>query len=541
MGFRELKMGVKMGIGFGMMIGMVLIILGMTLTTYRTIGKDASRIKDEALPYALLADQMVLNITQVQEEFTDAAATGHDDGLKGAKEAADSFAKALATFKETAKRNNDDASLQKIADLEKSFEAYYGTGKQMAEAYVGGNKPEGDRLMEDFDKTTTLMTDKAGAFQKGHVKVANELSREMYLAMGSSRNIVILVGLVALLLGVGIAISATRSVTGPIHETIKIIQKLANGEFVQKTDANMNNEIGELGRAINQMVDNMRTLISGIIGNSRSLNAAADEMRQTAEQMATGAEQVATQAGLVATAGEEMAATSADIARNCSLAAGSSREAIEAATSGSQVVDRTVDNMGRIAQRVQETAATVAELGSRSDQIGTIIGTIEDIADQTNLLALNAAIEAARAGDQGRGFAVVADEVRALAERTARATREIGAMIKSIQTETGGAVSSMEEGVSEVERGTGEAARSGAALKEILDQVRTVTSQVDQIATAAEEQTATTGEISRNMMQINDVVQETAKGAGEAASAAHEVSRLASELQQMVSRFKIAG
>jgi len=121
--------------------------------------------------------------------------------------------------------------------------------------------------------------------------------------------------------------------------------------------------------------------------------------------------------------------------------------------------------MNSISERVRCSAQAVESLGSRSDQIGEIVGTIEDIADQTNLLALNAAIEAARAGDQGRGFAVVADEVRALAERTTRATREIGEMIKAIQQETRGAVIAMEEGVSEVAKGSEKAADSGRALE----------------------------------------------------------------------------
>ena len=161
----------------------------------------------------------------------------------------------------------------------------------------------------------------------------------------------------------------------------------------------------------------------------------------------------------------------------------------------------------------------------RSDQIGEIIGTIEDIADQTNLLALNAAIEAARAGEQGRGFAVVADEVRALAERTTRATREIGEMIKAIQKETKGAVAAMEQGVHQVETGTEEAARSGQALQDILAQVNDVAMQVNQIATAAEEQTATTSEISSNMLQITEVVQQTSHGAHESATAAAQLER----------------
>jgi methyl-accepting chemotaxis protein len=195
--------------------------------------------------------------------------------------------------------------------------------------------------------------------------------------------------------------------------------------------------------------------------------------------------------------------------------------------------------MGQIAEKVKETARTVESLGARSDQIGAIIGTIEDIADQTNLLALNAAIEAARAGEQGRGFAVVADEVRALAERTTRATKEIGEMIKAIQKETRGAVHAMEQGVLQVESGTREAERSGAALIDILDQVNAVAMQVNQIATAAEEQTATTGEISTNMQQITEVVQQTSHGAHESAVAAAQLSGNAEELQRLVRQFKL--
>jgi methyl-accepting chemotaxis protein len=234
-----------------------------------------------------------------------------------------------------------------------------------------------------------------------------------------------------------------------------------------------------------------------------------------------------------------MSATSGDIAQNCQMAAEGSNQASQAASAGSEVVNNTVLVMSRIASRVQETAKTVESLGARSDQIGAIVATIQDIADQTNLLALNAAIEAARAGEQGRGFAVVADEVRALAERTTKATREISEMIKAIQSETKGAVVAMEAGVSEVEKGTAEASKSGQALQEILEQINAVTMQVNQVATAAEEQTATTSEISNNIHQITEVVQDTAKGAQESAAAASQLGRTAEELQRIVGQFKL--
>jgi methyl-accepting chemotaxis protein len=291
--------------------------------------------------------------------------------------------------------------------------------------------------------------------------------------------------------------------------------------------------------ALKKMTENLRTMIIQVSETSTQIAAASNQLHSTSEQIATGAEEVVAQAGNVATAGEEMAATSGDIAQNCQMVADGAQRAALSASNGSEVVENTINVMGLIAAKVQETAVTVESLGTRSDQIGNIIGTIEDIADQTNLLALNAAIEAARAGEQGRGFAVVADEVRALAERTTRATKEIGDMIKTIQKETKGAVAAMEQGVKQVEEGTMEAARSGDALRDILEQVNAVAMQVSQIATAAEEQTATTGEISSNMQQITQVVHQTSQGAQESATAAAQLSGNAEELQRLVTQFKL--
>ncbi len=357
------------------------------------------------------------------------------------------------------------------------------------------------------------------------------------------RIMTILLGLtlLALILAAIISFVIIVSIKGPLTDLNTRITDIAQGEgdLTKRMNVSGHDEIAEISRMFNQFLDKLHGIISLISTTSTQVASASSQLNSTAERIATGAEEVAAQSATVATAGEEMSATSGDIAQNCQMAAEGAHRATQSAQNGAGVVERTVAVMGQIAEKVQESAKTVESLGERSDQIGAIIGTIEDIADQTNLLALNAAIEAARAGEQGRGFAVVADEVRALAERTTRATKEIGEMIKAIQRETKGAVAAMEQGVQQVEAGTIEAAKSGDALRDILDQVNDVATQVNQIATAAEEQTATTSEISNNMQQITQVVQDTASGAHQSATAASQLYGNAEELQRLVRQFKL--
>ena len=332
-----------------------------------------------------------------------------------------------------------------------------------------------------------------------------------------------------------------RGITKPLSQMLAMLKDIAEGEgdLTKRLNNDRRDELGEVSLWFNHFIQSVHGIVSQMASNTMQVSASCSQLNRTAEQIATAAEEVACQSGTVATAGEEMSATSNDISGSCAQAAESSNRASDTARGGARVVQETLLGMQNIAASVQASSSTVASLGERSDQIGAIVGTIEDIADQTNLLALNAAIEAARAGEQGRGFAVVADEVRALAERTTRATKEIGEMIKAIQGETSGAVASMNQGVLEVEKGMESSRKSGEALENILNAINEVTGQIHQIATAAEEQTAVTGEISSNIHQINDVVLETAKGAHETADAAAHLSSLAGDLQRIVGRFRL--
>lgn len=319
-----------------------------------------------------------------------------------------------------------------------------------------------------------------------------------------------------------------------------LVSSEASGDLTQRIDYEDKNEVGDMCRAFNAFMGKFHDIVVRLVQTTTQVSTTSSMLCAAYEMMAGNAGDVAGQAGTIAVASEQMAATSNDVANNCTIAAQSSEQANASTLSGSAVVQQTVAVMNLIADRVKESAQTVEALGAKSDQIGEIVGTIEDIADQTNLLALNAAIEAARAGEQGRGFAVVADEVRALAERTTKATKEIGTMIKAVQNETKVAVRSMVEGVSEVERGTIDAAKSGDALQGILNQIQAVTIQVNQIATATEEQTATSNEISSNIHMITEVMTATAEVANESARSASELASLSNDLQNLVGQFRIA-
>ncbi|MBI2412577.1 MAG: methyl-accepting chemotaxis protein [Deltaproteobacteria bacterium] len=332
----------------------------------------------------------------------------------------------------------------------------------------------------------------------------------------------------------------------PIIRVKETVEEIANGDLSRRADLKIRflgheikDEVSGLGESVDRMAGEMSVIIGRIAESSSHLASASEELSASSSLITEGADRQSGQTSQVATAMEEMSATVIEVAKNSQQASESARIAQRTAAQGGVIVGQAIEAMKEVAESTTVSAGTVKSLGKRSEEIGSIVSVINDIADQTNLLALNAAIEAARAGEQGRGFAVVADEVRRLAERTSKATREISGMITAIQEETGKAVGAMNSGVAKVENGVKLANEAGEALNQIVSGVENVTEMIGQIATSAEEQSATTDEITRSMDSIAGVAMANVGTIAEVTHATDDLARLASELKELVSNFKV--
>ncbi|HNS15137.1 MAG TPA: methyl-accepting chemotaxis protein [Syntrophorhabdaceae bacterium] len=330
-----------------------------------------------------------------------------------------------------------------------------------------------------------------------------------------------------------------RKIMGPLKQLIPVASSLAEGDLSIRIETQRNDEIGQLLSAMKNMIEKWRSVVADVQQASGNVASAGQKLNQNALQMSTLSTEQEQRSSQVATAAEEMSQTIMDIAQNVNSIAGAAQVTLAVAKDGQGIVDKSVMEVKEIAETVDASSEFVRSLGDRSRQIGEIVDVIGDIADQTNLLALNAAIEAARAGEQGRGFAVVADEVRKLAERTANATSEISAMIKTIQEEVFKAVDSMENASGKVTVGVELSAHAGEALKNIVEKADELQLMVQQIASATEEMSTTSEEITKDIGQIASASRETSESSSHTTQAAAELSRLSINLQTTVGEFKL--
>ncbi|MDX2425808.1 MAG: methyl-accepting chemotaxis protein [Cycloclasticus sp.] len=360
-------------------------------------------------------------------------------------------------------------------------------------------------------------------------------------AIASQRNETIMIGALALLIGVFFSFLLTKTISKPISDVLVALNDIAagDGDLTQRLNEDGTNEIARLGKAFNKFVSKIQSVIIDVTKSTETLSLSADEMSSISQSTQLSVEQQKSGVDQVAIAINEMSASVQEVAKSTSDAAQSAIEADEQTKRINVIVENTIQSVSKLASEVDNIGSVINELQNQTQSIDTVLDVIKAIAEQTNLLALNAAIEAARAGEHGRGFAVVADEVRTLAGRTQHATQEIQEIIESLQSGADSAVNAMNSGREEAEVTIQKAGEAGSSLVNITRAIESISAMNSQIASFAQEQSSVAHDINQNISSISELADQSS----EAVSSSHEVSSklsaLSNHLHGLVSQFKV--
>jgi len=377
--------------------------------------------------------------------------------------------------------------------------------------------------IDSLDKQVAIMQQRAD----------DSLTTSLWSSVGAA-----VIALIAIML---LALLVVRSIITPLKSAVSAMTDIAQGggDLRHRLAVDGNDELSQLAQAFNRFASQVRDLVAQVAGSTSTLNVSANELNKIMRQAEQGVQRQQSESDQVATAMNEMAASATEVADSAMRASSSAADAEDLVSNSKQTLLKTVRVIDGLAEQVTHGVSVIADLSKESDSIGGVLDVIRSIADQTNLLALNAAIEAARAGEAGRGFAVVADEVRTLASRTQKSTQEIQQMIQRLQSGIKGAIELISNLKQSSQSSVDEIRQVEVALNQISTAVNTINNMNAQIATAAEEQTHVSGAINENVHQIVVVIEETAAGTRSASVTSERLNALATELDQLVSNYKV--
>ncbi|MEX6501896.1 methyl-accepting chemotaxis protein [Pseudomonas zhanjiangensis] len=436
----------------------------------------------------------------------------------------------------------DGEALERLAEISELFEFVSGSVDEILET-----SPELFQVRESANTIFTVsqtLLDKASELATGFEDLAEGRALNAlfgYLLGALALGSIILIGIV-MVRETNSRLSETAEKNernqAAILRLLDEIADLADGDLTVAATVT-EDFTGAIADSINYSIDQLRDLVATINLTAVQVAGAAQETQATAMHLAEASEHQAQEIAGASAAINEMAVSIDQVSANASESSAVAERSVAIANKGNEVVHNTITGMDNIREQIQDTSKRIKRLGESSQEIGDIVSLINDIADQTNILALNAAIQASMAGDAGRGFAVVADEVQRLAERSSAATKQIEALVKTIQTDTNEAVISMEQTTSEVVRGARLAQDAGVALEEIEKVSKTLAALIQNISNAARQQASSAGHISNTMNVIQEITSQTSSGTTATAKSIGNLAKMASEMRRSVSGFTL--
>ena len=422
-----------------------------------------------------------------------------------------------------------------IADANK----YEETATHVFSFIDGGKLHEAEALIAETDQ----LTNEIGVALN---KLDDQMQSQVELAVASIHDAedalledMIIAAVISVLAALGLGYWITLTIRKSLDNTNLTVRNIIQNRDLTIRVPQSQDELGEMAGNFNEMLDAFQGILREMVAASTQLAAAAEELSAVTEESSIGVQKQSSETDQVATAMNEMSATMTEVASNTSSVSQAANHADQQAGEGRQIVLQSINVIHELATEVDKASTVISELSVDSQNIGSVMDVILEIAGQTNLLALNAAIEAARAGEQGRGFAVVADEVRTLAQRTQESTAEIRQTIERLQSRADNAVQVMQAGKLKAEEGVEASSRADESLGSITTAVATINDMVTQIASATEEQSAVAEEINRSLISIRDVSSEVSLGADQTAQASNDIAQLATNMQGMVARYKV--
>jgi methyl-accepting chemotaxis protein len=521
-----------------------LLVIAMAQTTAVATHEHMERVSTSLFPASSALNEAEEAFNRVRKEYKDAITLEDPSAVGDAEKASGDVRSALTEL------SSRLASFPTYAPRAKMLWDHFQRIDSESQQTYGALVASKGNLSDDLQRKAAELAGKNQQFdadlQALDVAIADE-SRAEFAAVDASSARSQIIGWVALivaLMGCAGAWGVLRyKVFLPLLRLARRMQDIAegDGDLTGRVEVHGHDELDEVAIWFNVFIERIERVVLRVASNAQVLADAAKGLAETARDTARATEQQQHQALNIASSMSEISIAVKEISQSTQHAAIDARKAEKNAQSGGETIQATVDSLRELLISKEATSAKVVELGNASQAIGKIVEIIDDIANQTSLLALNASIESARAGEHGRGFAVVAGEVRRLAERTSKATKEIGTTVRAIQDGTHEVVAAMESGMRYVEGGVASARSAGDALASIIRGSEAMQFMVTQIAGASSEQSAATQSVNANLNEIANIGQRTTSSSARVVEACDSLAALAEDLNQLVGTFKVDG